>query len=50
MNGEVGHFLSLFKIPNKPALILEKIMRNFFWEGKGEGKGSHLVSWEVVSK
>ena len=44
------YFLSLFRIPNKPALILEKLMRDFFWEGKGEGKGSHLVSWEVVSK
>ena len=44
------YFLSIFKIPNKPALILEKIMRDFFWEGKGEGKKDHLIKWEVVSK
>ena len=25
-------------------------MRDFFWEGKGEGKKDHLVKWEIVSK
>ena len=25
-------------------------MRDFFWEGKGEGKKDHLVAWELVTK
>ena len=33
------YFLPLFKIPNKAVSILEKIMRDFFWEGKLRVKG-----------
>ncbi|KAM7511057.1 hypothetical protein LguiB_009932 [Lonicera macranthoides] len=44
------YFLSIFKIPTQPALRLEKLMRDFFWEGKGEGKRDHLVKWEMVTK
>lgn len=30
--------------------ILEKIKRNFLWEGVEEGGGAYLVSWGMVSK
>lgn len=36
------YFLSIFKITIKPALRLEKMMRDFSWEGKGEGKKDQL--------
>lgn len=29
---------------------LERLMCNFLWERVEEGKGSHLVSWEVVDR
>jgi len=44
------YYLSVFKIPKKSARILEKLMRDFFWEGFGEGKSNHLVNWDEVSK
>ena len=44
------YYLSLFKIPAKKAQVIEKIMRDFFWKGKGEGHGDNLVNWETVSK
>lgn len=28
----------------------ESMMRNFLWEGIGEGRKDHLINWEVVSK
>lgn len=40
--------LSLFRGPSLVCKSLEKYMRDFLWEGVDEGKGSHLVSWEVV--
>ncbi|KAM7469420.1 hypothetical protein LguiA_007603 [Lonicera macranthoides] len=44
------YFLSLFKIPVSMAKILEKLMRDFLWEGYDRGKGEHLVNWDKVSK
>ena len=29
---------------------IEKLMRNFFWEGYGERACDHLVRWELVSR
>lgn len=29
---------------------IEKLMRDFLWEGVGEGKKAHLINWEVVSQ
>ena len=29
---------------------LEKLWREFLWEGVDERKGAHLVNWEVVTK
>ncbi|CAB4278922.1 unnamed protein product [Prunus armeniaca] len=43
------YYLSLFRIPASVAKRLEKIMRNFLWEGVEEGRKDHLVNWEVVS-
>lgn len=44
------YYLSLFKIPMRVASRIEKLMRDFLWEGCGEGKKDHLVKWEVVSR
>ncbi|XP_028093546.1 uncharacterized protein LOC114293627 [Camellia sinensis] len=33
----------------KVAKSLEKLMRDFLWERKDEGKKDHLVNWELVS-
>ncbi|KAM7474964.1 hypothetical protein LguiB_022207 [Lonicera macranthoides] len=44
------YYLSVFKIPKKAAKLLEKLMRDFFWEGFGERKGNHLVNWDEISK
>ncbi|KAK9275444.1 hypothetical protein L1049_022709 [Liquidambar formosana] len=44
------YYLSLFRILVKVARSLEKLMRDFLWEGSGEGKRDHLVRWEIVSR
>ena len=44
------YYMSVFKMPVKVSLIIEKLVRDFLWEGKGEGSKDHLVKWEVVSK
>ncbi|XP_028121753.1 uncharacterized protein LOC114318966 [Camellia sinensis] len=43
------YFLSIFKIPISIARKIEKLMRDFLWEGCGEGTGFHLVRWDTVS-
>lgn len=30
--------------------VLEKLTMDFLWEGSGEGKRDHLVSWDIVSR
>ena len=49
MSGIPIYYLSLFKIPVKVARSIEKLMRDFLWEEKDEGKKDHLVNWEVVA-
>ena len=44
------YYLSIFKMPASIREDLERIMRNFLWEGSGEGKGAHLVNWKTVSR
>jgi hypothetical protein len=44
------YYMSLFKIPVSVAKRMESMMRNFLWEGIGEGRKDHLINWEVVSK
>lgn len=43
-------YMSLFKIPTKVAAFIEKLMRDYFWEGNGEGRKLQLVKWSEVSK
>ena len=42
------YYLSLFKAPISVITTLEKIMRDFFWEGGDLVGGDHLVGWEEV--
>ena len=44
------YYLSLFKILVAVANEIEKMLRNFLWEGYEKGKGDHLVNWKIVSK
>ncbi|KAI5330685.1 hypothetical protein L3X38_020811 [Prunus dulcis] len=37
-------------MPIGVAAKVEQLMRNFLWEGLEEGKDSHLVRWERVTK
>ncbi|KAA0031516.1 Transposon TX1 uncharacterized [Cucumis melo var. makuwa] len=43
------YYLSSFSIPQNVAVSLEKITRNFFWEGYSGSKLNHLVKWNLVS-
>ena len=45
-----SYFLSLFKIPTSVAAKIERLQRDFFLSGVGEGKRDHLISWDVVCK
>uniref|UniRef100_A0A803QQM3 Reverse transcriptase domain-containing protein n=1 Tax=Cannabis sativa TaxID=3483 RepID=A0A803QQM3_CANSA len=44
------YFLSLFKAPKVVLKELEKMMRDFFWEGGDLAGGDHLVAWDEVCK
>ncbi|EXB29684.1 hypothetical protein L484_013458 [Morus notabilis] len=44
------YFLSVFKIPVGVADAIEKLMRDFLWEGFSDDNLSHLVAWEQVHK
>ena len=45
-----SYFLSIFKVPISIALRIEKLQKDFFWSGFGEGKRDHLVNWDMVCK
>lgn len=42
------YFLSLFVIPSSVRHKLERLERDFLWEGQGEIRKFHLVNWELV--
>ncbi|KAL5549263.1 hypothetical protein UlMin_004494 [Ulmus minor] len=42
------YFMSLFKLPNGVAALLEKMMRQFLWDKEVGGKGKNLVDWKLV--
>ena len=42
------YFLSLFPMPSSVALHIDKIQRDFLWDGMGEGKKFHLVNWSQI--
>ncbi|KAG6696235.1 hypothetical protein I3842_09G137900 [Carya illinoinensis] len=44
------YFLSLFPIPARTALRIEKLQRDFLWGGMGEEFKFHLVRWEQVCR
>uniref|UniRef100_A0A803P8A0 Reverse transcriptase domain-containing protein n=1 Tax=Cannabis sativa TaxID=3483 RepID=A0A803P8A0_CANSA len=44
------YYLSLFKVPKMVLKELEKMMRDFFWEGGDLAGGDHLVAWDEVCK
>jgi hypothetical protein len=44
------YYLSLFKMPIGVAKSLERLMRNFLWEGLEEGRKDHLIRWELVAR
>ena len=42
------YFMSLFVIPKKVRVRLEKIQRDFLWGGGVSQSKSHLVNWSIV--
>lgn len=42
------YFMSIFIIPSSVARRLEKLERNFLWEGSMEERKYHLIQWETV--
>ena len=40
--------ISLFRMPKSVARRLEKLQRDFLWEGGNLERKVHLVNWEVV--
>ncbi|XP_062085609.1 uncharacterized protein LOC133791706 [Humulus lupulus] len=44
------YYLSLFCIPKSVVGIIEKLMRDFLWEGAEHSGADHLVSWNEFCK
>ncbi|XP_030509342.2 uncharacterized protein LOC115724026 [Cannabis sativa] len=44
------YFLSFFKVPKSVTKALEKMMRDFFWEGNESTCGDHLVAWDEACR
>ena len=44
------YYTSTFLLPEGVSSKLERILRNFFWEGHKGSKLSHLVNWKMVNK
>ena len=42
------YFLSLFNIPTSVANKIEKLQRDFLWEGMGSESKQHLLGWDKV--
>ena len=42
------YYMSLFVIPHKVSLTLEKIQRDLLWEGGEFQSRPHLVTWSIV--
>jgi len=45
-----SNLFPLFRILVGVAKRIEKIMRNLLWEGFGDGKKAHLISWDIVCR
>ena len=44
------YYMSLFKIPKAMVERVDRIHRNFLWEGQGDKKKLHLLKWSEVIK
>ena len=44
------YYLSLVLMSSEVIKEVEKIMRNFLWNGMDGDRGGHLVSWKVISR
>jgi hypothetical protein len=42
------YFLSLFPLPPSIANRIDKLQRDFLWEGRGDKVKFHLISWSKV--
>lgn len=42
------NMMSLFEMPDAVIKKLDRIRRNFFWEGSGQRKKMHLMKWSEV--
>ena len=42
------YVMSLFRLPRKVKIILEKIQRDFLWGGGNLERKIHLVNWDIV--
>ena len=50
LNNLPVYYLSMFRIPKRVAKEINKIQRNFLWNGKQGGRSSALVRWEIVQR
>lgn len=50
MNNIPTYHMSLFPIPAKVLEKLDRMRRNFLWEGNSKDHKFHLVKWAWVSK
>ena len=44
------YYMSLFKMPKAVSLRLDKIRRDFLWEGQSERRKIHPLKWSDVIK
>ena len=42
------YVMSIFRLPKGVKSRLEKIQRNFLWEGGNSGRKPHLINWKIV--
>lgn len=45
-----SYFMSLFKVPTREVKCMEKITRDFLWDGTEGEMHRHVVSWDQVCK
>lgn len=43
------YYFSIFACPNNMINLLEKLIRNFLWEGSKEFGATNLINWETTS-
>lgn len=44
------YYLSLFKLPEGVAKIIDRLQANFLWGGSASGRKLHMVKWSEVTK